>query len=408
MSTRSTRVRSSADSSTRIRRARARLPGRRPRRVRRPAAPPSFHAERCCAGERLAGAAALPCPCGRRPMPLALLTAALLLQPGPPEPAVIVHNSAAQPLRQLVRVSVPWPRGALADVRRVRLGDTEGSAVPLVRWPDGSVAVAQVRATLALGPLETVRLAVEPRRAAETAPDADFDALERILRAALRTELVDPFGRIYHARFEARDDPAAAPHSDARVRIVRFRSAPVRAAEPVPEAFLGLEGFAVLVPEERRIELTVILSNDPAPGEPVFGPVRFTSFALLVEDPDLRVLPRFPAPFALPPPKALEGGGFRQPLLGPDELLYLGDRTGKAFRFDLVLDGPDVDAGTRARVRAAVETPFAAFADLDWVRHTGAFALHGGPAPSPADPIDHGRGTVERWRRTAVLHGPFA
>ena len=48
----------------------------------------------------------------------------------------------------------------------------------------------------------------------------------------------------------------------------------------------------------------------------------------------LRFRPRFAVENALQP-AAPEGDGFRQLLLGPSDQIYLGDRTAKAFRFDL-------------------------------------------------------------------------
>src|SRR5690606_12146659 len=116
---------------------------------------------------------------------------------------------------------------------------------------------------------------------------------------------------------------------------------------------LPLEAWTVEWPAERRAELTVVLDNDPRAGEPVLGPVRFSSFAIRCEDPAIRALPRFRTAGALPPAEPLDGGGFRQRLLGPSGALQLGDRTRKAFRFDLFVDGPDVEPELRERARLA-------------------------------------------------------
>ena len=89
--------------------------------------------------------------------------AALLLLPPQPEPVFVVANPSNVARTEVIRVSVPFPRGAHRELSRARVGDADAACVPLVRWPDGSLAVVQLHARVRLAPRERLRLTVEPR-----------------------------------------------------------------------------------------------------------------------------------------------------------------------------------------------------------------------------------------------------
>ncbi|MBK8980210.1 MAG: hypothetical protein IPM29_30280 [Planctomycetes bacterium] len=353
-----------------------------------------------------------------------MLTALLLAltcpapqEPGPveswePRPAVVVRNPDGQPRTELLRVSVPWPRGALRELRAARIGDDVAPAVTLMRWSDGSVRVAQVHPSVTLSPGETL-LRVEP------AADRAAGAASFARTPAFRVELVDPFGRTFAARLGVEDWQPVPELTSPRVRVRRQRQSLERRDDGgVPTALLGVRAFLVELAavggSPARAELTLALHDDPAAGEPVFGPVRFTSLALTCDDAAVRLLPRERDALGLRPPEPdPAGAGFRQVLLGPSHALYLGDRSAKTFRFDIAVVGPPDgvdpgDAATRqAALRAAVERPLLALPELDWVRSTGAFGAHGGPAPWTVDEPDSGALIAACVRATPLATGPF-
>jgi hypothetical protein len=90
-------------------------------------------------------------------------------------------------------------------------------------------------------------------------------------------------------------------------------------------------------------------------------------------------------------------------LLPASDQWYLGDATAKAWRIDLFLDGPEVTQAARDAARVAVEQPLRPIPELDWVRHTCAFGVHGALAPAAGQAAAAVAGLVRDWR----LHGDF-
>ncbi len=319
--------------------------------------------------------------------------------------AVTVTNPAPAPRTELIRVSVPWPRGAHAELPAVRIGADVAPCAVLERWADGSVALAQAHTRIRLGPAETRELPVEPVAAA-----AGEDGPWRWpAELPIETEVVDPWGQRFVARLESDPRrPVEAWASTGRVRVRRLRGVHTRRSGDAIEACMSVRGWLVEFAGERRAELTVVLENDPLPDEPVIGPVRFSEFALTTHGSSVRIRPRLREANLLAPPTPASDGGWRQVLLGPSDQLYLGDRTGKAFRFDLFLDGPAATADERSAARLAVEQPILALPALDWVRATGAFGANGGPAPVPEPMPGRGDALVQQWRSSSALSGgPF-
>jgi hypothetical protein len=320
--------------------------------------------------------------------------AALLLPLLAPQDAVdvAVRNRAGLARSETVRFALPFAPGELGTLGAVRVDGAPAAAVALLRWRDGSLALAQVhaRATLAAGEERRLAVVVHADGAALAGPPPPA------LPLALRTEVEDPWGRVWVARPRVAAEVEAG--SSALLAIRRVSGLHQRDGA----ALLPLSGFLITFAGERRAELTLILDNARLPGQPVLGPVRLRAFRLVTETPELRVRPRFAAHDALRPPVA-QDDGFRQDLLGPSDHLYLGDATGKAFRFDVFVDGPQVGEAERDSARAAARAPLAAFASLDRVRASRAFAAHGGPAPLGSD---FARDQLDLWRRGTGF-GPF-
>ena len=72
-----------------------------------------------------------------------------------PQPVLELHSASEEPERQLVRASLPWPKGErrLERSLAVRWADEEGDplvvdSAPLLFWPDGSVRVEQLHLDL--------------------------------------------------------------------------------------------------------------------------------------------------------------------------------------------------------------------------------------------------------------------
>ncbi len=300
-----------------------------------------------------------------------------------------VQSAAPLARRAVVRVSLPFARGVLPSAGAVVLdvdppGTPPWPARPLLCWPDGSIAVLQAHVRLELparGVLHAVARPVDraPGLPGPPPPDSSGPALVPVW-----TEVEDPWGRTYVARW-----PTATPVDDLSSRMVRvYRIRAVHERDGV--AFLGLTGFWVSVPAERRVELTLVLDNAAAVDAtgPVLGPVRLRRFSFACGARDTVIRPRFARANALRAGPAPTADGQRLDLLGPSDQIYLGDRTGKAFRVDLDLRGRGLDPGGPLRPLPALAA----------VRRSRAFGAHGGPGPAGADaaatrpPRQHGEG----------------
>ena len=323
-----------------------------------------------------------------------------LILVAPQGPVFVVQNPSPVPRHELVRTSLPLPRGRYPELEWVEVAGDAAPVVPLVRWPDGSLAVVQVQARVRLGAGETKKFTVQPQVGA--LPRKEGGSWFWPDDLALHTELEDPWGKKYLASLSP--DPTAGANgvirASPRVRVRRYRGVH-RAGDT---QFFTSIAYLVTFVGERRAELTLVLDNGAHSASQV-GPARFREFALVIEDPHLRVLPRFIRENNLRPPSRVEGM-WRQQLLGPSDQLYLGDATAKAWRFDLFLDGENVGETEREAAARIAEEPLRPLPELAWTRSTRAFGAHGGPAPGP------GRATLEsleihrRWRTEAEF-GPF-
>lgn len=320
----------------------------------------------------------------------------------PPEPALIVHNPAPAAQRGWIAASLPLPRGRHRELRTATVGSHAAQVRPLLRWPDGSLALVQLhwRQELAAGAWEAPKVHLEP--APGPAPGVSGWVLGADL--PLHTEVEDPWGRIYRARFEP--DPTAGPDGYLRrgpaTRIRRFRAQHRRGEH----GCLGLLAWLQTWAGERRAVLTLALDNNAYGVGPAVGPLRLRRFSLVVEDPQLRTLPRDWVRQGIAVPEQTEQGHSRIDLLPSSPQLYLGDRTAKCFRMQLFADGPDVPKAARQQAAHAAQHPVLALPDLSWTRHTRAFSAHGGPAPGPQRPGAHAR-----WIDLSVVvrsdQGPF-
>lgn len=339
-----------------------------------------------------------------------------------PVPAFAVHNPADRPRTEIVRVSMPFPRGAyrhLGHARVRQVGGQEGKAgndggrdaalIPLMRWPDGSIALAQVQVRVHLGARERRRFLVQPTAGPCPDPGDEVSWPYDLLSKAppLFTEVQDPWGQTYRARL--RPDPAAGPEGFLRrtplVRVRRYRAVHRRQGHE-RSGFLGLFALLTTFRGERRAELTLILDNAAYGRGPVLGPVRFSRFSLVTETDTLRMRPRFIRENLVRAPLKRKGGGYRQLLLGPSNQVYLGDRTAKCYRLDLFLDDGNASREGKQSARLAASTPLGPVPDLTWTRYTGAFGVHGGPSPGPGQPDAQAAVVAFRWQVNGGF-GPF-
>jgi hypothetical protein len=296
-----------------------------------------------------------------------------------PRPRVRLANPAPVQRTERVRFPMPWPAGAHRDLGAVRVGDVEATCIPMLRWADGSVAVVQVQALVTLEPGADVVLDVVPAEARPSGvPAAGLPPLQ--------VELEDAFGQVFSARFVAEADERP---STAGFRTGSYRGLLTRKTDAGLEALFAVSLAVTERDVPRHTEVHLVLEADPRAHEPVVGTARFRRLTVRCTDPEQELHARHGTLLAMP-----RRHGASIDLLGPSEAVYLGDRTRKAFLLDLVPRDGD----------AATTPPLEAWPDADWVRHTGAFGLHGGPAPAALAPTD-GRPIAPWWRR--LDGGPF-
>ncbi|MDP6930590.1 MAG: hypothetical protein QF412_12905 [Planctomycetota bacterium] len=309
-----------------------------------------------------------------------------------------VENRSSWRRQEIARVSIPFARGERRQARRFVVDGVAVPAVTLIRWPDDSVAVAQVHVPMVLDSGQEREVLVHEHT--DSAKDHPaFKLAWHLQELAVQTEVVDPWGRVFVALLQV--GSPVPPSSD----LVRVR--PLRGVHRHADAgLLEVRGWLTTFRGERRAELTILLDNgmtETKARAPSLGPLRLSRFAM-VTPAGLRVRPRHTAENLLKPPEEVEGGGFRHILLGPSEQSYLGDRTGKAYRFDLFLDGEGVGDGERESAMAVAEAPLRPVPGLDCVRESGAFSAHGGPGPGG---LDRTVIVVKQWHGSARF-GPMA
>lgn len=347
-----------------------------------------------------------------------MLVSALLV---PQSPAFVVENRAVVSREEIVRVSLPLPKGRFQSFAGLEVMGRWAPAVPLIRWPDGSLALVQLQPRIAIKPGLRRRIVLDfdtVRGAAPAAAGSPRWHLQDALR--LRLELTDPWGSVYQARLvpDATAGPDGFLRRSPRVRLRRYRS--VFSASK--RRYFGLTAYLTTFAGERRAELTLLLENGFRDGAVVLGPARLKSLVLVIEDPLLKTRPRFiaenrlRAPASVPgadrgaeaePPRQVAPRQWRQTLLADSDQWYLGDRTAKAWRFDLFADAEGVGEAAREAGRLAVEAPLVAIPDLDWTRHTGAFGAHGAIAPGPGRATPASQNLVRQWHLNGDF-GPFA
>ena len=338
---------------------------------------------------------------------------------GPLRQIVELVNPSPVARRAVVMCSVPFARGLLRARPADRViavavdlpsGRVQAPARPLLRWPDGSLALLQVHVDCELAAYQRVQAAVEPligadgevRAAAVLGHDLGLE-----LPLALWTEVFDPWDRKYRGELVPDESvgPGGVVFDTGAVRLQRFRSEHLGVAADVKgHAFLDLSASLLTFAGERRAELTLVLDNREPLGGPL-GPVRFRGFRLMTSDDRLRFLPAFAIENLLPRPRPRRDGGFVQWLLSPGDGHYLGDGTAKAFRLHLFQAGDDVDDAAREAASWAHARLWGS-CDLDAVRRSGVFGTHGGPAPRQANDFGSASRRLAIWRRTARF-GPY-
>ncbi len=277
-------------------------------------------------------------------------------------------------------------------------------ARPLLHWPDGSIAVAQLQAKVRLQPRETAAFRAVALRDQDGAAQPWRSAGHRPLLPSplpIWTELVDPWGRVLRADLapDASAGPGGVVADTGLVRITRFRS-PHRLdmGDGRTAPLLDLRAYLVTVDQDRGAELTVLLDNQE-PGAGPLGAVRFSAFRLCVGDQRLRFLPAFAREQGLASPWVRDEQTVVQDLVAPGSH-YLGDGTAKAFRLRLHWESEE-DGELEREAAAWSGVRFSAFADLDDVRASRSFGAFGGPAPVlPADVGDESR-QLGIWRQNS-------
>ncbi len=335
-----------------------------------------------------------------------LLGLALCLAPQESAPKFRVTNLAPIERLQVLAVSMPLPRGRHYSLPACEVGGEVFPTQTLLRWSDGSIALSQLHLRVKIPAESSASYEVGLRRQ-EKGPQ-DWRELRWLFpeQPELQFELIDPWGRKFLAGLlpdESAGPGGWLPGSDL-IRRRRFASAFHLLTDP-SQVLLTLRAYLTFYRGERRAELTVLLDNAGAAGVPL-GPIRFRQLSLLSGRETL-LRPRFIRENLLQQPRLQQDGRFKQVLLGPSDQLYLGDRTAKAFRFDLFAKDEEVDETAALLARWQVRQPLVAVPELDWVRHTGAFGMHGGPAPILSDE-DGQAGLQLQSLRMAGEFGPFA
>ncbi|MHC5063104.1 MAG: hypothetical protein ACYTG5_03915 [Planctomycetota bacterium] len=334
-----------------------------------------------------------------------LLGLAICLAPQEPAASFTVTNLAPMDRLQVLALPMPVPRGRHYSLDAVELAGQTFPTQTLLRWSDGSVALTQAHLRVNVPAESTQQFELSLGGTLEQA--AEWRQLPWLFPELpeLQFELIDPWNRRFLAELVP-DESAGRDGWLAGSELLRRRrfTSDFYLVEDPQQLLFTLRAYLSMYRGERRAELTVLLDNRCEGGLPL-GPVRFKQLNL-ISRPGLGLRPRFIKENLLEPPRMMRDGSFKQVLLGPSAQLYLGDRTAKSFRFDLFAEDAELEEELAMLARWQVRQPLVAVPDLDWVRFSGAFGMHGGPAP--VFPGEQGRAGVQlqSWRLAADF-GPF-
>jgi hypothetical protein len=314
-----------------------------------------------------------------------------------PDPLVVVRNETPFAVVRTLEAAWPLPRhlGARA-LHSARVGDAPARWSPLLRWPDGALAVVQLswRSEVPANSRELHRVQFV---VGDAEPSGDVAAQplppDQLL---LHSSVVDPWGQIYGA-----DMQATARWRRGFATVTEL--AGVHRDAATDRGMLRVSGWLTQREGDADGELALALDNGRwQPGD-ALGPVRLSAWSLRCAG--YQLIPQFGSEQQIRPTTEAGLAGAKFELLGPSPWLYLGDATAKVVRF-AVLRTDGLTDGQLARAAAVAENPPLACADLAWVRWCGTFGLHGGPAPVDSALDDLATAQVGRWRSVAGF-GPF-
>ena len=296
-----------------------------------------------------------------------------------------------------VRFALPMPRGRWQNLPTVRISNRPVDRVQVHRvWPDGSIRVGLVEGLVDFDPRSRLQMhrVVLGRCEDAVSERVRHPLLDTIGSRALQVEVEDPWNRPYRAwlDFAQTEDPSVA---EARASLVGESGA----------HFLTVRANLQLQASEfESAVLSVEIENRGLGPEGVLGPVRLSSCKLRSAA-NVRLVPRYARYSGLSDARVAadpKSGRWTHSLLVRDSGAYLGDRTGRVWRFDLALANAEGVERIRQRVAAGV----AARIDVDTWRRTKAFGAFGGPAPRLGSDDPRARRHIDTWR-THASFGPF-
>lgn len=322
-------------------------------------------------------------------------------------PVFTVRNLHALPRTQTVRASVPFPKGARFDLENVGVRGIQVAWLPLQKWPDGSVRIAQVQFTdeFAGGELKRYEVVkdVKPIRG----PFEPNDWVARLggsMRLGARVR--DTFDVPYEAVVQG---PGEVLQETYLVRVTRHRLYHrARAAAGIGRDYLSSTFYVTEFRDQPIVWVDWILGNDylgaddpqgsKDPNLHPLGPVDVNRAEFLVTG--VTEAKPYLADLHAVRPGVRESTGWTSFEVMRDT--WLEDGQTRRYRFVLRFEHPGAKTEVKLRWKrtfdAMVEEPLLATPTLETWQDTGAFGLLGGPIDGPSDAAARARAEYASWR----------
>ncbi len=323
-----------------------------------------------------------------------------------------VQNDDSRARVETILASVPFPQGLTASLADYGVRGHQVAWLPLQRWPDGSVRVAQVQLTDALAANEAKTYEVVqgvPSLSGGFAPNDWVASFGGGLRFGARVQ--DTFGVDYEAYCPRGGEVMQETYL---VRVTRHRLYHQAVGQTgIGRDYLASTFYVTEYRDAPWIAIDWVLGNDYLGADDTSGKTDPNYFPLGDIDVNsaqflargaAEVQPYLPNLHAIEPPVPERGGWSSFRVMSGT---YLADGQTRRYRFCLRVEDPNAAPGLQStwaqRFAAFVAEPLQPLATLAAWQATGALGLHGGPLDGPSDAFARAERDYQAWLRSSAF-----
>ena len=322
----------------------------------------------------------------------------------------VTNDDSSGERRDLVRASVPFPQGLVSDLSTVGVSGFLTTWMPMQKWPDGSVRIAQAQFFDLLQAGETKRYEVARDVVAVTDPYEHFEWIGAANDMFVGARVQDTFGNVYESRVQLGTGEVVQETS--YVRVEKFRTYHRNAGgagiqrDGAPRDYLTSTFYATTYKFLPYVTFDWIVGNDYLGADNVTDP----------SDPNMHPLSSIDVERAhvffegFQDVKAHMGAEheiFDQGVVGGQRVFegmretWLGDGQCRRFRLFAYRQDPASPPENATlwseNFQRWASAPLYPLADLETWQQTEALGLLGGPIDPPANAAALGESEYNRW-----------